>query len=347
MIEVINNITDLKKIKDEWQQLESLFESPMLQYDWYFSCINTLCAEKDLHIIVIRINDEIVGIAPLCINKTHEFKRLELIGSSVLYESSNLLYKDLASLQKLLQAIAKQKLPTVLLRMPDNNEFDGALRKLNRLRSLNIKKPSASANYISVSSDWSSYIKQQPSKKRSNLKRRRKCLDNLGDVTFDISSPDDSKLIQSLQTAFIIEDNSWKGRNNSSLLKKQPLLEFFTKYLRSCSKKSKLRLCFLLLNGKKEAMHIAIEHANTLWILKISHSDELAHCSPGIQLANETIKYCFDNKLAAYEFLGSAEDWQEIWPIEKHSLCSIIILPFNLRGITALCKLIFRQLFKK
>ncbi len=347
MIEIINNIKSLEKIREEWDQLSRHFESPLLCYDWFYSCINTLCDEVDLHIIVMRDKNQIVGIAPLCVNTKHEFKRLEIIGSSELYEPGNLIYKDKETLKLLLKVISKQKLPTVLLRMPGNAEFNSALDGLSSIHSLCIKKSTASACYIDIATDWEAYFAGLPSKRRYNFKRKQKCLEKYGYVKYKIFSPDCSELNNVLHKAFLIEDNGWKGRNNSSLIKKKKLLDFFVKYLTSCNENGELRICFLLVNDIEKAMHIAIEHAKTFWVLKLAHEDEVSRCSPGILLANETIKYSFDEKLRRYEFLGSAEGWQNSWPVEKQNLCSVIILPVNLLGIYSILKLVLKKILNR
>jgi hypothetical protein len=55
-----------------------------------------------------------------------------------------------------------------------------------------------------------------------------------------------------------------------------------------------------------------------------------------MQLMFETLKEAFNRKLDAFEFLGTDEEWINIWPHKTHKFISLAYFPFNFKGITAL-----------
>jgi CelD/BcsL family acetyltransferase involved in cellulose biosynthesis len=111
------------------------------------------------------------------------------------------------------------------------------------------------------------------------------------------------------------------------------LHDFFRRYCATASRKGILRLFFYAVGGQPVAMHLGVEYARKLWIYKLGHDEAWSRISPGMHLANETIRYAFEHKLDGYEFLGSGEAWQHAWPVATHDYCSILIYPFSWQGV--------------
>jgi CelD/BcsL family acetyltransferase involved in cellulose biosynthesis len=92
-------------------------------------------------------------------------------------------------------------------------------------------------------------------------------------------------------------------------------------------------MAFLSLNDDRIAMLIGVVAFSKFWILKIGYKEEFSSFSPGMLLTMETIKYAFDNNLESYEFLGSYESWQDMWPVEIRHYASLMLIPYNLNSL--------------
>ena len=134
----------------------------------------------------------------------------------------------------------------------------------------------------------------------------------------------------------MVEDKSWKGAQGTSLIKNPKLRAFFETYLRKACEEGILRFCFIDIDNQPVSMHIAIESDKSFWVLKLGYDESLAKCSPGAQLAMDTIEYSVQQGLARYEFLGSEEVWQEAWPVESHPYFTVLIFPYSLGGLMGL-----------
>jgi CelD/BcsL family acetyltransferase involved in cellulose biosynthesis len=77
-------------------------------------------------------------------------------------------------------------------------------------------------------------------------------------------------------------------------------------------------------------------------VLKLGYDASLAKCSPGGQLAMDTIRYSVQQGLARYEFLGSEESWQAAWPIERYPCFTLLVYPYSLRGLLGLLRFSMR-----
>ena len=121
------------------------------------------------------------------------------------------------------------------------------------------------------------------------------------------------------------------------------LLDYCTKACRA----GILRLCFLFIDQTAIGMQICVEYARRLWVLKIGYDETCAKCSPGIQITKEAICYTFQNKLEAYEFLGSEESWLRPWTKNSHAYSTIVYYPFSRQGLSGFGRDVLRILLKK
>ena len=336
MIDIINEINNLHALKPSWDALANKQKSPLLQFDWFVTCAETIHAEDLLHVVVVRRNEDVVAIAPFFLNKRVGVPTLELMGSSVLHEPSAILYADQDSLNQLLQEAIDLGFPLKLLRLPDDPVLHAGLTAMNRKRGIVLRKKTAPSAFIALPSDWDTFLRSLSSSRRYDFRRKRKCLEKSGIVTTRFVSPRPAELPALLQQAMLVEDRSWKGREGSSLLKKPMLQAFFQRYLGKACAEGIVRLCYIDIDDRPISMHIALQSYQTFWVLKLGYDAALAKCSPGAQLAMDTIEYSVRQGLAHYEFLGSEEAWQQAWPIERHPYYTVLIYPYSLCGIRGL-----------
>ena len=346
MISIITEKSELPALKDEWDHLADIMYTPLLSFDWFMACIETINKHDDIKIVTIRDNGKLTAIAPLCL-KTSPILSLEIIGTSTLYEPSDLLYVDSDNLSLLTQAIVDLKYPIILLRIPNGNSGKIICNTLSYTRSIHFKRNTSPSAYIDINSDWQSFLDQLSSNRRYDFRRKRKRLSKKGKLRIDIVNPSTNNLDSSLNNAFVVENNSWKGENNSSLLKNDSLRSFFCNYTKKANINDSLRVCFIYVDENAISMHIAIVSHNRFWVLKLGYDDKLSNCSPGSQLAMDTIEYSFSNKFDGYEFLGSKENWQNAWPIKEHSFCAILIFPYSISGMKGLFQTVLSIMLSK
>ena len=336
MIRVLSKLDELMAIKQDWIDLARKAESPLLDFDWFVSCIETIDRKKKIFIITVNNNNRVTAIAPLCLASKSGTPVLELIGSSTLYEPSGLLYDSVADLKILMQAIVKQNYHVALFRIPADSEDYRQLVEHQIKGALAIRKITAASNYVQTDSSWDQFLAGLSANRRYDFKRKLKRLAKQGELRKQIFNPSPQDLDRYLDLAFEVEHRSWKGRNKSSLLANKELQAFFRNYLRKTCTNNELRLCLYFLDDRAIAMHIGVVAYNCFWVLKLGYDEALSKCSPGILQAMDTVEYAFKQNLTRYEFLGSEEKWQSSWPVQQHQYCTILLFPFSIRGLTAL-----------
>lgn len=336
MIVVVTDANQLIQFKHSWDALAELKANPLMSFDWFFSCIETIHASDKLRVVLVEENGRIVAIAPLCLTSVNGLKTLELIGVSTLHEPSGFLYEDSSSLVELLQAVVGLGLPVMLLRIPDDPVFNSSLALAGGKNSFILRRETAPAAFLNLPSEWSHFLGSMSSRRRYDFRRGAKRLGQAGEVSTRIICPSPDELPALLRVALSIEDQSWKGQNGSSLTKDSELRRFFEAYLHKACAQEILRICLTYVNEQPISMQIAIQVHRGFWLLKVGYDESVAKSSPGIQLTMNTIKHSIEQGLARYEFLGSEEPWLRAWPIERHHLLTVLIYPYSFHGFWAL-----------
>ena len=347
MISVISSLSEMRGLEPEWNRLGAQFDTPLLQFDWFCACAESLHNEADLRIFVYRYQGRVKAIAPLVLRKHSLVNWLEIIGTTTLYEPAGLLYEDRESLISLIKAIIASGYPSLFLRIPSVSPICELLNRSAGHSALTIKRPTAGSYYLSTNTNWDDFHAKIGKKWRADFRNKSRRAEQIGTIKTDLPCPNKDQLPELLRKAIDIEAQSWKGRQGSSLRDNSTLKHFFMNYTERACEKGILRLFFFTINELPIAMNLGVEFANGIWFFKTGFNDEWSHVSPGMQLSMETIKYAVAKNLDRYEFLGSEEPWQKAWPVQSHGYYSIIILPYSLRGIIGLCEIMIRFFVKK
>lgn len=333
-VDVLTRIVDIRAVASGWDVLAARAGSPLLGADWFLACAETLCAESDLRVVVVRSKDTICAVAPLVIVRRDGGEWLELLGVSVLYEPSGFLYDGVESLHYLVREVVSLRMPTVLARIPAESPIEATFRELTGYRGMVLSRRTASAAYVCTDGEWKTYFQTISGQRRYDYQRKRKRLERSGSVTVRIERPSCRESLQGmLEEAFRVEGAGWKARSGSALLANERVRRFIARYSEMASDRGALLVCFLEMQGRPIATILGIQDAQKFWVLKIGYDEEWARCSPGIQLTMETIRYACEQGLEAYEFLGSEEPWQAMWPRRRHDLTSLVLYPISLRGL--------------
>lgn len=335
MIEIIRTHTALARHLPAWRRLAGTHGSPMQDPDWCLAGLRALHPEAPPHIVLYREGGDLRAVAPLVRVRRHGVTWLELIGSARLHEPGDFLFETPGALAELLAGVRSLGLPLILGRIP----ADGPLSRLPGLRPGRILKRrirSSSAAWIDTRGDVGQLENGVSARRRYELRRKRKRCEREGPVRFEIFCPTPENCDAVWRQAVRVEAAGWKSRKGSALAQQPALDAFFRQWLAAMCARGTARFCFMYIGDQCVAMHVGVEHARRLWIMKLGYDEAWGRCSPGILLADATIRHCYARNLEGYEFLGSFEPWQAHWPVQQHALGSLIVYPLSIRGLAGL-----------
>ena len=126
-------------------------------------------------------------------------------------------------------------------------------------------------------------------KKRKELARLRKRLEELGAVRLRELSPGDD-LSQWTEDFLTLEDKSWKGRRRTSLKSNEADASWFRETLRDMAAAQALHFLRLDLDDKPVAMLATLICSGAAYTLKICHDPDYAKFSPGVMIEIEAMR---------------------------------------------------------
>lgn len=334
MAEVIRSFSEYDALRVEWNELAERSERPLLSHEWFACCARAFHEDGDLRVVVARRGGRLVSAAPLVRVRALSGSRLELLGVSALYEPTGVLYADEEALAEVIGKTVRLGLPVLLGRV----EADGPLRAVvstqvhrRALSSDRITHPSFA---VITRGSWETYALALSSHLVRSLRRSRKrAAERFGAVTTETLSPGGEEVGRLLDTVMQVEASGWKGRRGSAMLRKERIGRFFRLYIPLAADRGQLRVSVLRFGSRVAAVELALEAHRRWWQLKIGYDETLAKYSPGLMLTGDTLCYAFSRNLDAFEFLGSAEPWQERWhPVPRH-YARILVYPVSWKGL--------------
>jgi len=167
--------------------------------------------------------------------------------------------------------------------------------------------------YIELSgTDWDSYRASLERKRRKDLERRRRRLDEEGSVSLDFS-PGQTDLERLLEEGFALEGSGWKDERSSAIRSDPTTHGFYTEIARWASARGWLRMAFLRLDGRPIAFDLCLEAGGATYVLKGGFDPEFRRFAPGMLLTYESLRRGFEQGLSSYELLGDDDPYKLGW----------------------------------
>jgi CelD/BcsL family acetyltransferase involved in cellulose biosynthesis len=335
-VEVVTSLARFEAMGDEWDRVASRFGRALLRHSWFLSAAEALHQERDLRVVAIRRAGRLVAAAPLVAVHDGWLPRLQLLGMPALYEPSGPIYEDAPALQALARALVRLAQPIVLQRLDAGGPVPAALREAVGGWGLVIARPTGPTVAVPIRGSWTAYESTLSSHIRGNLRRQRARAARLGTLSTEVAVPSEADVDAWLETVIAVEGSGWKGESGSALRCRPDLQSFFTRYARREARAGRLRVACLRIGDRVAAVELAVEDFQRWWQLKIGYAHDLRPFYPGLQLTGEMVRQAHDRGLDAYEFLGSAAEWEARWRPETRDLEVCLVYPATLRGGAAL-----------
>jgi len=174
--------------------------------------------------------------------------------------------------------------------------------KINETKTLVVAKPVEFADILS----------QMNGKKRREMKRKIRRLSEDGDLEL-ISINDHTKIEQYLPTFFDIENNNWKGKMGTSILK-SPYLPFFEQMALYLSERKKFHLYLLKIKKVFVSGIYAVIDNDILYFVKIGYDENYAKYSPSLVLFYLVFEQLTKQYQIQYiDFFGPIDSYQTIF----------------------------------
>lgn len=169
-----------------------------------------------------------------------------------------------------------------------------------------------SSPWIDLGIGWESYRAALPTRKWSEIRRRRRRLDEEGTVAYE-QSDGSGDLERLLDEGLAVEGSGWKDAAGTAVRSDPKVEAFYRRVARWAADTGMLRLHFLRLDGRAIAFDLAFVANGAEWLLKTGFDPALFAFSPGSLLRAEVLECSFASGALRYEFLGASAPWKLEW----------------------------------
>ena len=296
----------------EWERLAQQSQvRPFLWPGWVDAWWRTLGAGK-LRIIAVYEDGQLTGVLPLrrflgtwsLIPATH-------IPLSGILAANGTVAKHLA---RMLFSQAPRRVDLSYV-SPADMEISLTLKAAEDANYRVLKRSIPLAEtvpYITTDGTLEEYESGLRRKFRSELRRRRRRLEEEGRLTLEVSDGTE-RLDELLEEGFRVEGSGWKGAYGTSINSRPALRRFYIKVAHWAVEHDWLRLSFLRLNGRAIAFDYCLEHNDCHYLLKTGYNPAYRKYSPGMILRHLMIARAFSSSIAIYDFCGEDWEWKREW----------------------------------
>jgi CelD/BcsL family acetyltransferase involved in cellulose biosynthesis len=149
-------------------------------------------------------------------------------------------------------------------------------------------------------------------KRRSNLRRQRRRLGELGPLELDVHDGRE-ELDRRLTEAFAVEGSGWKGERGSAIASRSDTATFYRDVAAWAAGRGWLRILVLRSARRAIACDIGIDVDGAHYLLKTGYDPEFRSYAPGVVLRRDAVARAAEAGLGTYEFLGDPAPTKLEW----------------------------------
>ena len=187
---------------------------------------------------------------------------------------------------------------------------------------------------VRTSGDWSTYRGQWSRNHRRKMDRYEKQLRQRGDLVVCLERPAARPDVERLvRRGFEIENRSWKGTAQSSVLSQPRLLDFYIDQACLLAESQQLELAFLELDGRPIAFEYALLSGGTYHSMKVGYDPEFAAYSPGQLLVGALLeRFYADEGRNEFDCMGPLSEAIRRWRPQAYPVSRMVFAPSSKLG---------------
>ncbi len=298
----------LEPLAEEWDALaDRAGVGPFQRPGWVVAWWRAFGAGR-LRVLALRDEGRLVGLVPLCRRRgvlrsptnAHTPEYGPLVEERHTRQLVHALFQH--PRRRITMAYLAPYRPTL-----SDYEAVAAERRYRLLHRVFERSP-----YVVTEGDWATYENSLNAKLRSELRRRRRRLEDKGAVSVEVHDGR-AGLDALLDDGYRVEASGWKGKEGTAILCRPDTRQFYTEVARWAAARGWLRLVFLRMDGVPLAFEYAIEEGGAYYRIKGGFDPGYASFSPGKLLVHETLKRAFQADVVRFHFLGHDEPYKLEW----------------------------------
>ncbi len=274
---------------------------------WVRAWTKAFAPDDKLDILVMKRNEEVVGVAPLFINGT----TASFVGDSEVFD-----YMDFAVApghekefySALLAELSNRRVTTLDLRClrPESTVFSHLIATVRNRNGRCSFEPDGVSVEIDLPSDWNEYLNMLHPKQRHEVRRKLKRLREAADVHFLVF--DNPAEISGHLDMFLKMFR--ESRPDKAVFMDSRMEFFFRSMTRAMSEEGILRLFALKLDNSIAAASVCFDYRDTMYLYNSGYDPRYKSLSVGLLCKVLSIRHSIEAGRKKYDFLKGAEPYK-------------------------------------
>ena len=309
----LTTITDTDAFADlapEWDALVHAMPrpSPFLLHGWLLEWWRHHGGDRRLCVVTAREDGRLTGALPLFVARRLGLRVAHVIGEDAAALADVLVATDARpdTARALVERAAAEGGDLVdVFGLADGSRLAAAAgeRRLTLIRR-------ADAPVLDLAAGWDAVYRERTSSKRRSLhRRRRRQLQQLGDVAFEVAREPDT-LAAALEEAFRLHAARWQDRPEASGFATATGRSFHRAALRALAPAGVARIALLRVAGRAVACNYFFLLGDRMYFHELAFDPALARWSPGQVTTLDTLAWAAADGATRVEFLGGAERYK-------------------------------------
>lgn len=315
------------EVRADWNALAAGSASePFLRHEYIAAFLQNFVSEAPLRVVTLREPSGrliaalplVMGVCPIAgfraralISPTNVHSlRFDLLAEEAGAADAD---ADVAGARVLEHLLKDERWDVLMLAdIPEGGRAWGILRSAKVLGLPADAWEAQRSPYIELGSSHHELMAGLRPKFRANLRRRRKRLTEVGDITIERLSGD--ALEEShIEEALALESRGWKGQQGSAARLSPRVHGFHRDLFREPGHHLRLVLYRLKVSGKTIAFHYGIDLNGVFSLVMTSYDESFGEFSPGHLLTEEVLTDCAARGTKHFDFLGCDLPWKLEW----------------------------------
>jgi len=341
-LEIVTNAAAFAALQPQWSQLveRAANASTFLTPEWLLSWWEAYQPPARLHILTVRLSDELVGVAPLMIVREQRLampvRCLRFIGdgSSETDHMDFVLREDLQVPVRAALLDAMESLPWDLAVFSNVPEQSASVPQLmawaQRLRYRWAQSPVA-CPIRTLPDSYEALLATMPSRFRTSVRSTRRKLSAAHRLEFGLHDDPDG-FPDALNTLFLNHESRWRARGQSGVFVNERRRDFYHRITQRLHERGALRFFFLRLDGRVVAQEYCFAHDGIVYLLQEGFDYELSRQNVGNALRGHVFEHLISQRYRAYDFLAGVSRHKLNWADATPNDVTVTIGRSNLRG---------------
>ena len=321
--EIVSDYDSFIALESEWNDAVQRAEipHPFLRHEWVRTWWDSFQGDRELHIVIVREDDRLVGIAPLMRENAVIYglpvRRLALVANDHTPRTDFVVTGDKNEVYRAIwNSLAGEMDRWDVLQLTQLPRTSPTIRAISGLAAAD-QLPigtwkSSDSPYLELAGTWESYWGSLSAKFRSNVRNRLTRLKQIGEPALEIVS-DTPAIAAACQDVWRLEASGWKDKEGTSIASDPAVRKFYTLLAERAADCGWLQLLFLTVGGKRIAVSYSAVDDGRLFLLKTGHDREFHACSPFKLLTYFAAQEAYARGLREIDFLGDTEPWKQEW----------------------------------